>query len=162
MEGNHGMWAFNITNQFSYYFNDRISINPSLTYFGSLADVDIMYRDEEETQDYASSLFTDVKIQADILRSPKDFRIGLAVGPSFQFGGTSYHRGFTMDIDKNMVSMGYEVEKHKRLGYVTELIIDWPHARSNRRSSAAVSMSSFSGYWPYYLMVTYRLGFQLK
>lgn len=80
--------------------------------------------------------------------------MGLAVGPAFQLGGTSYHRGFTMDVDNIMVSMGYEVEKHRRLGYVTELIFDRPNVKPNRRGSAAVSMSSFSGYWPCYLMAT--------
>ena len=120
--------------------------------------------DEKEfRQNYASSLFANVKIQVDILRTAKNFKVGIAAGPAFQLGGTSYHRGFSMDVDNIMVSMGYEVEKHRRLGYVTELLFDWPNVDPNRRGSAAVSMSSFfSGYWPYYLMASYRLGFRLK
>lgn len=163
VEGNLGMWAIHFTNQFRYYLNNRISINPTLTYFSSLRDIENPHRDEKEfRQDYASSLFANVKIQVDVLRTAKNFKMGLAAGPAFQLGGTSYHRGFSMDVDNSMVSMGYEVEKHRRLGYVTELIFDWPNVKPNRRGSAAVSMSSFSGYWPYYLMVTYRLGFQLQ
>lgn len=163
VEGNLGMWAVHFTNQFSYYLNDRVSLSPTLTYFGSLGDIENPHMDEKEfRQDYASSFFANVKIQVDVLRTTKDFRIGTAAGPAFQLGGTSNHPGFTTDIDNNMVSMGYEVEKHRRLGYVTELIFDWPNVKPNRRSSAAVSMSSFSGYWPYYLMATYRIGFHLN
>lgn len=162
VEGDLGMWAIHFTNQFSYYLNDRVSLNPTLTFFSSLGDIENPHMDEKEfRQDYASSFFANIKIQVDVLRTTKDFRIGLAAGPSFQLGGTSNHRGFTTDIDNNLVSMGYEVEKHRRLGYVTELIFDWPNVKPNRRGSAAVSMSSFSGYWPYYLMATYRFGFQL-
>ena len=163
VEGNLGMWAIHFTNQFSYYLNNRISINPTLTYFSSLEDIENPDRDEKEfRQDHASSLFANVKIQVDVLRTAKNVKIGLAAGPAFQLGGTSYRRGFSMDVDNSMASMGYEVEKHRRLGYVTELIFDWPNVRPDRRGSAAVSMSSFSGYWPYYLLATYRIGFRLK
>lgn len=163
VEGDLGMWAIQFTNQFGYYLNNRVSLNPSLSYFSSLGNIENLHMDEKEfRQNSSSSLFANVKLQIDILKTQNDFRVGLAAGPAFQLGGTSYHRGFTMDTDNNIVSMGYEVEKHRRLGYVTELIVDWPKVHSDRRGSAAVSMSSFSGYWPYYLMATYRLGFQLR
>ncbi len=162
VEGDLGMWAIHFTNQFSYFLNDRLSINPSLTYFTSLGDIENLHlEDKEYQQDYASSFFANAKLQVDVLKTSRDFRIGIAAGPSFQLGGTSYHRGFTQDENRNLTSMGYEVEKHRRLGYVTELLFDWPHARPSRRGSATISMSSFSGYWPYYLMATYRVGFQL-
>lgn len=40
VEGNLGMWAIHFTNQFSYCLNNRISINPTLTYFSSLEDIE--------------------------------------------------------------------------------------------------------------------------
>lgn len=161
VEGDLGMWAIHFTNQFSFFLNNSVSLNPSLSYFSSVGDIETLHMEEKEfRQNYASSLFVNLKIQVDVLRTAKDF--GIAAGPTFQLGGTSYHRGFTMDVDNIMVSMGYEVEKHRRLGYVTELIFDWSNVNPNKRGSAAVTMSSFSGYWPYYLMASYRLGFQLK
>lgn len=164
IEGNHGMLGLNITNELSYYLTDRMSINPSLTYFHTLtrfesqSDLEMPHR-----EDYMSSLFTNVKIRIDLLRTSKDFRIALAAGPSFQLGGSSTHRGYTTQQEnpETLVSLGYEVEKHARLGYVTEVTFDWQNAEPNRRSSASISMSSFSGYWPYYLMASYKLGFQL-
>lgn len=163
IEGDIGMWAINISNDLSYYVNERISINPNLTYFHTIAEFGAPSNERQEfRQDYASSLFAGIKLQADILKTEKDFKIGIAAGPSFQLGGTSYHQGFTTDEDQNIISTGYRVEKHARLGYTTQVIFDWKAPNPNRRTSAAISMSSFSGYWPYYLMATYRLGFQLK
>ena len=163
IEGDIGMWAINISNDLSYYLNDRISINPNLTYFHTIADFGASAAERKEfRQDYASSLFAGIKIKADILKTERDFRIGIAAGPSFQLGGTSYHQGFATDEDRNLISTGYRVEKHARLGYTTQVVFDWKSPNPNRRTSAAISMSSFSGYWPYYLMATYSLGFQLK
>jgi len=163
IEGNMGMWAINFSNDFSYHVNDRISINPNVTYFHTLADFGAPSNERKEfRQDYASGLFVNLKLQADILKTEKDFRIGIAAGPSFQMGGTSYHQGFTTDEDRNLISTGYRVEKHVRLGYSTQVVFDWKTPHPNSRTSAVISMSSFSGYWPYYLMATYRLGFQLK
>jgi hypothetical protein len=164
IEGNHGMWGLNFTNELSYYLTGRVSINPSLTYFHTLTPFethsDLVMPNQE---DYMSSLFTNVKLRIDLIKSSKDFRIGLAAGPSFQLGGSSSHKGYTTQEQnpETLISMGYEVEKHARLGYVTEVNFDWRNAKPNRRSSASISMSSFSGYWPYYLMANYKFGFQL-
>lgn len=164
IEGNQGMWGLNITNELGYYFTERVSINPSLSYFQTLTPFESGFGINMLPQEnYMSGLFTNAKIRFDLLRTSKDFRIGLSAGPSFQLGGSSYHRGYTTDGQgpEILVSLGYEVEKHARLGYVTEVTFDWRNAKPNRRSSASISMSSFSGYWPYFLMACYKFGFQL-
>jgi hypothetical protein len=163
IEGNHGMWGLNISNELSYFVHDRISINPSITFFNTIASFDHEPKVEKEyRQDHMSSLFTNVKLQIDLLKTSNDFRVGVAAGPTFQLGGSSYHRGFTTNESRELVSLGYEVEKHVRLGYITQVTFDWKNPNPNRRSSILVSMSSFDGYWPYYLMATYRLGFNLN
>lgn len=165
IEGNIGLLGINIMNELSYRVHDRISINPSLTYFNSVTDLDGYYwtpmYDGKNVNEFSSSLFTDVKLQLDLIRTPNDFRLGIAFGPSYQFGGEAYHRGWFGNEQGQLESAGYEVTRFNRLGYVSQVTFDWKGANINRSNTLGISMSSFDGYWPYYLMVNYRLGFVL-
>jgi hypothetical protein len=163
IDGNAGYLGLNFTNEFSYYFADRLSINPTITFFSSLTDFEGRYHspllDGMENNEFSSGLFTDVKLRFDILKFPKDnFRLGIAVGPSLQIGGEAWTRGFTQGQDGEMVSMGYHVERHRRLGYVSQVSFEWQKPESRIRHFVGVGMQSYSGYWPYYLMVNYQIG----
>ncbi|MCH6197943.1 hypothetical protein MMU07_00015 [Aquiflexum sp. LQ15W] len=163
VEGNVGMYGFNVINELSFKVKDRFSINPSLTFYHSIINADFNYTFPEDREQFVSGIFTDVRFQYDLIRTKKDFRVGLAFGPSFQFGGEAIHRGYHLNADEPRVeeSLGFTVESHRRLGYVSQVTFDWQPANPNRRNTIGVSMSSFDGYWPYYLMVNYRLGFKL-
>jgi hypothetical protein len=163
VEGNWGFYGFNVINELSFKVRDRFSINPSLTYYQSIINSDFNYTFPEDREEFVSGIFTDVRFQYDIIRTKKDFRIGLALGPSFQFGSEAIHRGYHLNAEEPRVeeSLGFTVESHRRLGYVSQVTFDWQPANPNRRNTIGVSMSSFDGYWPYYLLVTYRLGFKL-
>jgi hypothetical protein len=87
VEGNWGFYGFNVINELSFKVRDRFSINPSLTYYQSIINSDFNYTFPEDREEFVSGIFTDVRFQYDIIRTKKDFRIGLAFGPSFQFGG---------------------------------------------------------------------------
>jgi len=166
IEGNWGFWAVNFMNEFSYYATPRLSINPSLTYFASVADFDLAggywqsRMNGENTETFVSSLFTDIRFQYDIIKTKKDFRLGIGFGPSFQYGGDGVHGGWVLNEFGDYDSV-WRVERHVRLGYVTQVTFDWQGKNLNRRNTLGVSMSSFDGYWPYYLMLNYRLGFKL-
>ncbi len=167
IEGNQGQWAINFINELSFYPSERFSINPSLTYFTVVGEFDgsgRFWQDDFEMQDFqefSSSLFTDVRLNYDVIRTAKDFRVGLGFGPSFQYGGESSFGGWFQNEQGEMEGI-ISVERFARLGYVTQVVFDWQGKNENRRNTLGVSMSSFSGYWPYYLMVNYRLGFKLK
>lgn len=93
IEGNAGFWTVNLMNELSYYATPRFSINPSLTYLVSVADFDLgggywqPKLNGENTETFISSLFTDVRFQYDMIKTEKDFRLGIGFGPSFQYGG---------------------------------------------------------------------------
>lgn len=163
VEGNWGFYGFNVINELSFKVRDRFSINPSLTYYQSIINSNFAYTFPEDREEFVSGIFTDVRFQYDLIRTKKDFRLGLAFGPSFQFGGEAIHRGYQLNTDEPRVeeSLGFAVESHRRLGYVSQVTFDWQPANPNRRNTIGISMSSFDGYWPYYLMVNYRLGFKL-
>ena len=101
---------------------------------------------------------------ADIHKTKNDFRISLAIGPSFQIGSENSTEGAVLRYDDfgNYYEYLYSINKFARLGYTQQVIFDWKSKNENRRNSALVSMSSFNGYWPWYLMATYRIGFKLK
>lgn len=166
IEGNSGFWAVNFMNELSYYTTPRFSINPSLTYLASVADFDLgggywtPRMNGENVETFVSSLFTDVRFQYDVIKTKKDFRLGIGFGPSFQYGGDGVHGGWVLNEFGEYDSV-WLVERHARLGYVTQVTFDWQGRNLNRRNTLGVSMSSFDGYWPYYLMVNYRLGFKL-
>lgn len=166
IEGNWGFWAINFMNELSYYTTPRFSINPSLTYLVSVADFDLgggywePRMNGENTETFVSSLFTDIRFQYDIIKTDKDFRLGIGFGPSFQYGGDGVHGGWVLNEFGDYDSV-WRVERHVRLGYVTQVTFDWQCKNLNRRNTLGVSMSSFGGYWPYYLYVNYRIGFKL-
>jgi hypothetical protein len=153
-------------NELSYYATPRFSINPSFTLMASVADFDLAggywesRMNGENTETFVASLFTDVRFQYDIIKTEKDFRLGIGFGPSFQYGGDGIHGGWVLNYEGDYDSR-WIVERHARLGYVTQVTVDWQGKNINRRNTLGVSMSSFDGYWPYYLMLNYRLGFKL-
>lgn len=165
VEGNYGLWTLNLTHEFSYYASQRFSINPAMTYLVSIADFDLRgnYWKPELNGDnlngFVSTFFTDLKFKYDIIKTTDDFRIGIGFGPSFQIGGEALHGGWVMN-ESNEYESNWYIERHKRLGYATEVTFDWL-GRSNRKNTIAISMHSFEGYWPYYLMVNYKFGFPL-
>lgn len=166
IEGNAGLWTINLMNELSYYATPRFSINPSFTFMASVEDFDLSGRywqpvlNGENTESFVASLFTDVRFQYDVIKTKKDFRLGVGFGPSFQYGGDGLHGGWGLNEFGNYSSF-WLVERHARLGYVTQVTFDWQGKNLNRRNTLGISMSSFEGYWPYYLMVNYRLGFKL-
>ncbi|SNS66116.1 hypothetical protein SAMN06295967_11568 [Belliella buryatensis] len=166
IEGNAGLWTINLINELSYYATPRFSINPSFTFMASVEDFDLSGRywqpvlNGENTESFVASLFTDVRFQYDVIKTEKDFRLGIGFGPSFQYGGDGIHGGWGLNEFGNYSSF-WLVERHARLGYVTQVTFDWQGKNLNRRNTLGISMSSFEGYWPYYLMVNYRLGFKL-
>ncbi|WP_291785231.1 hypothetical protein [Cecembia sp.] len=167
IDGDIGMFGINIMNELTFRMTDRFSINPSLTYYSSLGYIESrqFFSENPDFQDqsFSSSLFTDVRFQYDVIRTNKGFRLGLAAGPSFQLGGHTYYSGaWVNDVIGSFNPSGYATERFKRLGYVTQVTFDWKTANPNRRNTIAVSMSSFDNYWPYYLMVNYRLGFKIR
>ena len=165
-DGSAGFWTVNLMNELSYYATPRFSINPSLTYMASVAESDFGGRywtptmNGENVETFVSSLFTDVRFQYDLIKNDKDFRLGIGFGPSFQYGGEGVHGGWVLNEFGGYDSV-WMVERHVRLGYVTQVTFDWPGKKINRRNTLGVSMSSFEGYEPYYLNVNYRLGFKL-
>lgn len=158
IDGNIGLWGINFSNELSFKVGKRGSINPSLTFyqsiteFGSSADANL-------NKDNSSGMFTNATLQYNLIQTKKDFKISVAIGPSFQLGSETISRG----INENGVpDYRYETEKFKRLGITQQILFDWPSKNVNRLNSAMISMTSFEGYWPWYLMATYRIGFKLK
>lgn len=160
IDGNLGLFGVNLSNELSFKLGKRTSINPSVTFYQSIKSFD-NYDDKNLEQDNSSGLFTNATFKYDILKTKKDFRISLAVGPSFQIGGennwSSYFNG-----ENDQPDYRYSVERFARIGYTQQIAFDWKSKNENRRNSAMLSMSSFDGYWPWYLMATYRIGFKLK
>jgi hypothetical protein len=93
IEGNAGLWTINLMNELSYYASPRFSINPSFTFMASVEDFDLSGRywqpvlNGENTESFVASLFTDVRFQYDVIKTEKDFRLGIGFGLSFQYGG---------------------------------------------------------------------------
>lgn len=165
IDGNIGLYGINVSNELSFGLGKRTSLNPSLTYYQSIKTVED-FKDTMFEDDNSSGLFTNVTIKYDVLKTKNDFRISLAFGPSFQIGSENVFSGgyFVEGIngEKDYYDTRYEIEKLIRLGYTQQITFDWKSQNENRRNSALVSMSSFGGYWPWYLMATYRMGFKLK
>ena len=163
IDGNIGLFGINLSNELSFALGKKTSLNPSLTYYQSIKSFD-NYDDPKFGQDNSSGLFTNVTFKYDVLKTKNDFRISLAIGPSFQIGSENSTEGAVLRYDDfgNYYVYLYSINKFARLGYTQQVIFDWKSKNENRRNSALVSMSSFNGYWPWYLMATYRIGFKLK
>jgi hypothetical protein len=163
IDGNIGLYGVNVSNELSFGLSEKISLNPSLTYYQSIKSFD-NYDEAAFEQDNSSGLFTNVTIKYDVLKTKNDFKISLAFGPSFQIGGENSYGGSFLRFDgfENYYENIFTVERFARLGYTQQIAFDWKSKNENRRNSAVVSMSSFGGYWPWYLMATYRIGFKLK
>ena len=161
LDGNGGLIGINVNNELSFRLGKRTSLNPSLTYYQSIG---YLTMDEEFRNDNSSGLFTNLTFKYDVLKTRNDFRASLAFGPSFQIGSENGYGGsfLVYDVVENYYVETHNVERYIRLGYTQQIAFDWKSKNKNRRNSAVVSMSSFGGYWPWYLMATYRLGFKLK
>ncbi|MCE7053208.1 hypothetical protein LZF95_00880 [Algoriphagus sp. AGSA1] len=163
IDGNIGLYGINISNELSFGVGKRTSLNPSLTYYQSIKSFD-NFDDPKFGQDNSSGLFTNVTFKYDVLKTKNDFKISLAFGPSFQIGSENGYGGSYLIYDdvENYYVHQYTVERFFRLGYTQQIAFDWKSKNENRRNSAVVSMSSFDGYWPWYLMATYRIGYRLR
>ena len=163
IDGNIGLYGINVSNELSFGMGKRISLNPSLTYYQSIKSFD-NYDDPKFGQDNSSGLFTNVTFKYDVLKTRNDFRVSLAIDPSFQLGSENSTDGAYLRYEENgsYYEYMYSIKRFARLGYTQQIAFDWKSKNENRRNSAVVNMSSFGGYWPWYLMATYRLGFKLK
>ncbi|WP_439489861.1 hypothetical protein [Algoriphagus sp.] len=161
IDGNGGLLGVNLSNELSFALGKRSSLNPSLTYYQSIKYWD---QNERTKNDNSSGLFTNVTFKYDILKTKNDFKISLAFGSSFQIGSENGFGGSYLIYDdiENYYVHQYTVERFIRLGYTQQVAFDWKSKNENRRNSVLVSMSSFDGYWPWYLMASYRIGFQLR
>jgi hypothetical protein len=138
----------------------RGSINPSLTFYQSISSFD-KFEDPNRNQDNSSGMFTNATIGYNLLKTKNDFKISVTIGPSFQLG--SQNTLGSIYYDENEVpDYRYQIEKYNRLGITQQITFDWASKNENRENSAMISMTSFEGYWPWYLMATYRIGFKLK
>ncbi|EIM76377.1 hypothetical protein A3SI_10074 [Nitritalea halalkaliphila LW7] len=160
-----GILGLSLTNELSWYLSPRFSINPSLTYFVSLGDLDGNYwipltNSDANLQEFTSGLFTDARFQYDLIHTRKGFRFGVGFGPSFQLGGSAFISSFSPN-EFGEITENWRVNRIVRLGYVQQLVFDWPALKENRSHRAVISMSSFENYWPFYLNVSYRFGFKL-
>jgi len=161
IDGNGGLLGVNVSNELSFGLANRLSVNPAFIYYQS-----IRYWDEgdKDDQDNSSGLFTNLTLKYDVLKTKRDFRISLAFGPSFQIGSENGYRGSVLRYDPfgDYYEDLYSVERYFRLGYTQQVAFDWRTKKETRSNSVLVSLSSFDGYWPWYLMATYRIGFRLK
>lgn len=160
IDGNIGMWGVNFSNEFSFKVGKRGSINPSLTFYQSITEFGSS-ASSNSSDDNSSGIFTNATIRYNLLKTKKDFRISLAIGPSFQLGSENLFGGAFYD-ENGIPDYRYRIEKFNRLGITQQITFDWAAKNENRANSAMVSMTSFEGYWPWYLMATYRIGFKLK
>ena len=160
IDGNIGMWGINFSNELSFKVGKRGSINPSLTFYHSIGSFD-NYEDSHRNEDNSSGLFTSATIGYNLLKTKNDFKISVAIGPSFQLGSENALAGIYYD-ENDVPDYRYQIEKYNRLGITQQITFDWATKNENRVNSAMISMTSFEGYWPWYLMATYRIGFKLK
>ncbi len=160
IDGNIGLWGLNFSNELSFKVGKRGSINPSLTFYQSITPFD-SDEDPNLNKDNSSGIFTNATIGYNLLKTKKDFKISVAIGPSFQLGSENSLGGIYYD-ENDVPDYRYQIEKYNRLGITQQITFDWAAKNENRVNSAMISMTSFEGYWPWYLMATYRIGFKLK
>lgn len=160
IDGNIGMWGINFSNELSFKVGKRGSINPSLTFYQSITEFGSS-ADSNSSDDNSSGIFTNATIGYNLLKTKNDFKISVAIGPSFQLGSENLFGGIYYN-EIEVPNYLYRIEKFNRLGITQQITFDWAAKNENRVNSAMISMTSFEGYWPWYLMVTYRIGFKLK
>lgn len=160
IDGNIGLWGINFSNELSFKVGKKGSINPSLTFYHSIGSFD-NYEDANRNNDNSSGLFTSATLGYNILKTKNDFKISIAIGPSFQLGSENSFGGIYYN-EIEVPNYLYRIEKFNRLGITQQITFDWAAKNENRVNSAMISMTSFEGYWPWYLMATYRIGFKLK
>ncbi|MDI1322341.1 MAG: hypothetical protein PSV36_06300 [Algoriphagus sp.] len=160
IDGNIGLWGLNFSNELSFKFGKRGSINPSLTFYQSIGSFD-NFEDSRLNEDNSSGIFTNATLGYNLLKTKNDFKISVAIGPSFQLGSENALGSIYYD-ENDVPDYRYRIEKFNRLGITQQITFDWASKNENRVNSAMISMTSFEGYWPWYLMATYRIGFKLK
>lgn len=166
IEGNIGLIGLCVTNEFSFQLTNRIAFHPSLNYFGTLrqfSEDDGLGYPGSPNADSHAGFFINAPIQFTLLKI-KSFALGVSGGPSLEIGTSSFNTSSQFDFDTGQwVNHTWEVEYHRRVGYLTSLVAAWPHKRNeNRSSSIIVSVYSFDNYYGYFLMTTYRFGFLLN
>jgi hypothetical protein len=160
IDGNIGLWGLNFNNELSFKTGKRSFINPSLTFYQSISSFD-NFEDPNLQKDNSSGLFMNTTFRYDLIKTAKNFKIALAIGPSFQLGSENTLSS-VFYAENQAPDYRYQIESFKRIGITHQIIFDWPSKNENRKNSALISMSSFEGYWPWYLMATYRIGFHLN
>ncbi len=160
IEGNIGLIGLVFSNELSIDLSNRFSVNPSLTFFGTVRQW-TMYDDGTPNNDHHSGFFTNITGQFDFIKTARNFNVGIGIGPSFEIGSSTF-RTSGQFIDGRWTNFTYDVNHHKRMGYVTNLVFSWNHQKKISNSSLLVSMYSFDNYYGYFLMTTYRAGFRLK
>lgn len=159
VDGNGGLLGINVNNELSFKLGKKTYLNPSLTYYQSIGYLNM---GEKYRNDNSSGLFTNVTFKYNLLKTKNDFKVSLAFGPSFQIGSENGYGGSYLVYDdvENYYAEIRNVERFIRIGYTQQIVFDWKSKNENRSNSALLSMSSFDGYWPWYLMATYRIGFK--
>ncbi len=160
IDGNIGLWGINFNNELSFKVGKRTSFNPSLTFYHSINSFD-KFEDPNLRQDNSSGIFTNATFKYDLIQTKNDFKISVAIGPSFQLGSENTLSSANFN-QEGVPDYRYQIEKFKRPGITQQISFDWASKNDNRVNSAMISMTSFEGYWPWYLMATYRIGFKLK
>jgi len=166
IDGNVGNYGLNFSNELMIPLGKRTSIDPSISFFQSISSFDKVQNPENPgdrnnfQNENSSGLFTNVTFKYEPIKTKQGFKVGLAFGPAFHLGSENGYQGGSF-ID-GIWSHYFGVKKYHQLGFTQQVSVDWKIKKENLTNSATVSMSSFDGYWPWYLMATYRIGFKLK
>jgi hypothetical protein len=158
IEGNFGLIGIVLEQELDYQIKNRIILSGSLLFFQSTGNIEKGYPLKEEFNSH-SGIFTNIEGTFLMLNKQK-LKLGVSIGPSFQIGSVTYNTS-TVD-DGNTQTHYYEHFQHNRLGYSTGIMASWAHKNPNRQSSIKLRMYSFEGYYGYFLMTGYRLGFKIK
>ncbi|UJP66458.1 hypothetical protein [Mongoliitalea daihaiensis] len=164
VEGSWGMFGVNFTNEFELEFFRTVTLGTSLTYYKSIINSDLDYTFPEDKDEFLSGVFADFKAGVNVWRTQKGLRVHVAYGPSYQRGRENIHSGYyySWELERE-VSSGFYEDEFNRWGTVTQVMVEWPwKSRDDRKNSISAAMHSFDNYWPYYLLLTYRLAFSLK
>ncbi|WP_460546385.1 hypothetical protein, partial [Echinicola sediminis] len=164
VEGNMGIPGINISNDLSYYLNNRLSLNPSLLLFQS---TDFSQKKSNANPypsmaDRSTGFLANFAFQADMLKTDKGLRVGLAAGPSYHFGVDNYFRGYGNDENNELVSNGYNRISRSQLGLITQLSFDWKANQATRKQSVDLSVTGYDRLYGWHAMLTYKVGFLLR
>jgi hypothetical protein len=164
IEGNMGLYGFSVEQELDFHLKKRLMLSGSLNFFQTLGNIENggwVYDVSKFDVSHHTGLFTNLEA-AFLIISKEKVKIGATFGPSFQIGGGSYYTGFLYDFENDHFTHYYENFQHRRLGYSTGIMASWAHKNPNRQSSIKLRMYSFEGYYGYFLMTGYRLGFKIK